>query len=80
MNYFDYENTAAYNRHQIHTELNQIRLEQFALKSRVYQPGRFERLMFNFANWMIVTGKQLRKRYEIPETSHHHTHSKRFAH
>ena len=80
MNYFDYETTAEYNRHQIHTELNQIRLENFALKSRVYKPGKFERLMFNFANWMITTGKQLRKRYEIPATNCTHTHSKRFAH
>jgi hypothetical protein len=22
--------------------------------------------MYNFANWMISTGKQLRKRYEVP--------------
>lgn len=80
MNYFDYENTGEFNRQRISTELNQIRLEQFALKSRVYQPGRFERLMFNLANWMITTGKQLRKRYEIPAANCSHTHSKRFAH
>jgi hypothetical protein len=80
VNYFDYENTAEFNRQRIHTELNQIRLEEFALKSRVYQPGTFTHLMFNFANWMIATGKQLRKRYEIPTPNHTHNHSKRFAH
>ena len=80
MNYFDYENTAEFNRQRIHTEIHQIRLEEFALQSRVYQPGRFAHLMFNFANWMITTGKQLRKRYEIPTSHHTHNHSKRFAH
>lgn len=66
MNHFQNEQTAEYNRQRISEELKQIRLEQFALKSRSYKPGRFERTMFNFANWMIATGKQLRKRYEVP--------------
>ena len=66
MNYFQDEQTAEYNRQRIHTELKQIRLEQLALQSRAYKPGQFERMMFNFANWMISTGKQLRKRYEVP--------------
>jgi hypothetical protein len=80
VNYFDYENTAEYNRQNIHTAFKQIRLEQFVLQSRVYRPGRFERMMFNFANWMIATGKQLRKRYEIPATNCNHSRSKRYAH
>ena len=79
MNYFQDEQTADYNRQRIAEAFHQIRLEQIALKSRVYQPGRFGRLMFNFANWMISTGKQLRKRYEIP-TANGQTQSKRFAH
>ena len=66
MNHFQNEQTAEYNRQRISEELKQIRLEQFALKPRSYKPGRFERTMFNFANWMIATGKQLRKRYEVP--------------
>jgi len=66
MNHFQDELTAEYNRQRIADELKQIRLEQFALKSRAYRPGRFELMMFNFANWMISTGKRLRKRYEIP--------------
>jgi hypothetical protein len=78
MNYFQDEHTAEYNRQQIAEAFHQIRLEQFALKSRVYQPGRFGRLMFSFANWMISTGKRLRKRYEIPDCTP--APSKRFAH
>jgi hypothetical protein len=57
---------AEYHRQQILEEVEHIRLEQLALKSRVYRPGFFERSMYSFANWMISTGKQLRSRYEIP--------------
>jgi len=66
MNHYQDEFNAEYNRQRILAEVKQIRLEQLALKSRLYKPGRFERTMFNFANWMISTGKQLRKRYEVP--------------
>jgi hypothetical protein len=78
MNYFQDEQTAEYNRQRIAEAFQQIRLEQLAVKSRVYPPDRFARLMFNFANWMISTGRQLRKRYEIsdctPSTSKHFAH------
>jgi hypothetical protein len=80
MNYFQDEQTAKYNRQRISDELKQIRLEQFVLKSKVYKPGRFGRMMFNFANWMISTGKQLRKRYEVPAANCNHSPSKGFAH
>ena len=80
MNFFQHEQTAEYNRQRISDEIKQIRLEQLALQSKVYKPGRFERMMFNFANWMISTGKQLRKRYEIPTTNCNNSPSKRFAH
>jgi hypothetical protein len=80
MNVYDYENTAEYNRQQIHDEIKQIRFEQTALKFRPYKPGRFTRLMFNFANWMIVTGKQLRTRYEIPVANCNQVKPKSFAH
>jgi len=80
MNYFQDEMTAEYNQQKIQNELKQIRLEQFALKSRSYKPGRFERTMFNFANWMISTGKQLRKRYEVPVCNCNQSPSKGFAH
>jgi len=57
---------AEFHRQDILKEAEHIRLERIALKSRVYRPGIFERTMYNFANWMISTGKQLRKRYEVP--------------
>ena len=80
MNHYQDELTAEYNRQRIHEEFKQIRLEQLAIKSRVYKPGRFERLMFNFANWMISTGKRLRQRYEIPVVNRNNSPSKSFVH
>ena len=56
---------AEYHRQEILSEMEQIRLEKIAVKSRVYRPGLFERTMFNFANWMISKGRQLQKRYEF---------------
>ena len=66
MNNWQDEFTAEYNRQHTAEVMKQIRLEKLALQSRVYRPGMFERTMFSFANWMISTGKQLRKRYEVP--------------
>ena len=66
MNNWTQEFMAEYHRQDILKEAEHIRLENFAIKSRVYRPGVFERTMFKFANWMISTGKQLRKRYEVP--------------
>ena len=66
MNNWTQEFMAEYHRQDILKEVEHIRLERIALKSRVYRPGLFERTMYNFANWMISTGKQLRKRYEVP--------------
>ncbi len=66
MNNWHNEFMAEYHRQDILEEAEQIRLEKLVIQSRVYRPGLFERSMFNFANWMISTGKQLRKRYEVP--------------
>jgi hypothetical protein len=66
MNPWYLENMAEYQRQQIRNDFEQIHLEDRAIRSRVYRPGLFERSMFRFANWMIATGKQLRKRYEVP--------------
>ena len=70
---------AEYHRQEILNQVEQIRLEKIAIKSRVYRPGLFERTMFNFANWMISTGKQLRKRYEVPAVDCSNTRSGSFA-
>jgi len=66
MNSWHDEFMAEFHRQEILDQVEHIRLEKLAYQSRVYHPGWFERRMFNFANWMISTGKQLRKRYEIP--------------
>ena len=63
MNYWNNEFMAEYHRQEIIEEAGHIRLEQQALSSRVYRPRWVERAMFRLANWMISTGKQLRKRY-----------------
>ena len=79
MNNWHDEFMAEYHRQQILDEVGQIRLEKLALKSRVYRPGLFERTMFNFANWMISTGRQLRRRYEIPSVDCNNSRSGSFA-
>jgi hypothetical protein len=66
MNPWYIENMAEYQRQQIRAEFEQIHLEDRIVQSRAYRPRFFERSMFHFANWMIATGKQLRKRYEVP--------------
>jgi hypothetical protein len=63
MHNWQHEYMAEYHRQDILQEAEQIRLERIALRSRVYRPRLFERTMFNFAIWMIATGKTLRKRY-----------------
>jgi len=72
MNTFLDEQTAEYNRQRILDEVKQIQLERLALSSQIYRPGMFERTMFQLANWMIATGKYLRKRYEIPQVNCNH--------
>jgi hypothetical protein len=63
MNNWQDEFMAEYRRLELLQEAEQIRLERLALRSRVDRPGLFERTMCRFANWMISTGKQLRRRY-----------------
>jgi hypothetical protein len=66
MNNWHTEFMAEYNRQHILEEAEEIRLENLATHYRSYRPGLFGRTMFHFANWMISTGSQLRKRYEVP--------------
>ena len=80
MNNWHDEFMAEYHRQEILNQVEQIRLEKIAVRSRVYRPGLFERTMFNFANWMISTGKQLRKRYEIPAVDCGKSRTGSFAH
>ena len=71
---------AEYHRRDILQEAERIHLEKLAQQSRVYRPRLFARTMFSFANWMISTGKQLRKRYEIPTVDCAHKTTGSFAH
>jgi hypothetical protein len=75
MNNWQIEFMAEYHRREILEQVDQIRLERVALRSRVYRPRLFERTMFRFANWMVFTGKQLQKRYEVPTVHCNHSHS-----
>jgi len=81
MNHWQNEFMAEYRRQEILDEAEQIRLEKAGIQIQrgVYQPRFFERTMFNFANWMIATGKQLRKRYEIPAVNCNHSHTGSYA-
>ena len=78
MNVWDLEKTAEYNRQRTAQEIEQIRLERIAMRGRAYRPGLFARTMYSLANWMISTGKNLRRRYEIPAVKCNNTES--FAH
>jgi hypothetical protein len=80
MNPWQIDLMAEHQRRQILEAKEQIRLEDLARRARGYRPGIFERSMFNFANWMIATGKQLRKRYEIPAVNCSHTSTESYAH
>ena len=79
MNSWHNEFMHEYHRQRIVEEIEQLRLERLALKSQVYRPRFFERTMFNIANWMISTGKQLRKRYEVPAVNCNNPPTKSFA-
>ena len=79
MNFYQDEFTAEYNRQRVEKEFKHIRLEQLALQSRTYEPNLFTRTMYRLANWMIVTGKQLRKRYETPVVTCNNSPTNSFA-
>ena len=79
MNHWQNEFMAEYHRQEILDEAEQIRLEKTALQYRVYRPRLFERSMYTFANWMISTGKQLRKRYEVPAVNCGHRSTESYA-
>lgn len=77
MNNWHPEFMAEFHRQEILLEAEHIRLEKIALQAR--SSRLFERTMFNFANWMIATGKQLRKRYEVPTVQCNKTPTGSFA-
>lgn len=76
MNSWPNELMAESHRQRILQEVEQIRLEEIAQNAGREHPGLFERMVFSAANWMISTGKQLHKHYEISKEEkwiHRHT-------
>lgn len=53
-------------RRNIKRELTHIRLQEQALKSRVFHPNWFTHTMRRFGQWLIMRGQRLVKRYEVP--------------
>jgi len=80
MNHWHTEKMAEFHRQDIVNDIEQTRLANLATQSRVYRPGLFTRTMHSFAIWMITTGKELHKRYELPAAHCHQKASKSFAH
>jgi hypothetical protein len=80
MNNWPNESISDYHRERIMADIEQIRLERLARKSQVYRPGLFAKTMIKFATWMITTGKQLRKRYEVPAVNSSNPPTESFAH
>ena len=79
MNNWNNEYMAESHRQDLIKEAEQIRREKLGVRSRVYHPSFFTHTMFNIGNWMIVKGKQLRKRYEIPAATCNNTPTGSFA-
>jgi hypothetical protein len=73
MNYYDYEINGEYNRQRIVTEIDQIRLEEFALDAlQDKTPSKVEPIIIRLANWLISEGMQLRKQFEAHTRRHKH--------
>lgn len=79
MNNWNNEYLAEYHRQDLIREAEQVRYEKPGYSPHVYSPGLFARAMFNFGNWMIIKGKQLRKRYEVPSAACNNATSGSFA-
>jgi len=79
MNHWHNDFMAEYHRQDLLEESEKIRLESLALESHAYQPGLFVRAIHAFAGWMILTGKKLHARYEIPTAHCHQTRFSSFA-
>lgn len=79
MNNWHNEYLAEDHRQDILKQSEKNRFAKAATQSRANQSGLFARTMYNFANWMIATGKQIRNRYEVPAVTCHTPPSNSFA-
>ena len=66
-------------RRDIKREVSHIRLQELALKSRVFRPNWFTRAMQGLGQWLIAQGERLVKRYEVP-TNKCHSSKQSYAH
>lgn len=79
MNYHQEELTAQYNRQRVREDANLIRLEN-AAQAKAHRTSLFTMTMHHISMWMISTGKNLHKRYDLPVTHSHRPPSESFAH
>jgi len=79
MNHWHTEKMAEFHRTDLINDSKQIRLVHLAIQSRVYRPSIFARTMHSIASWMILKGKELHARYELPTEHSHRMPSKSFA-
>lgn len=79
MNYHQDELTAQYNRDKVREDFNQIKIEKRINRARMQKPNLYTRTMHNFSSWMISTGKELHKRYELPTAHSHQSPTSSFA-
>ena len=79
MNYWHIEKMDEIHRTDLINDREQIRLENLVMQSRVYHPSLFTRTMHSIASWMILKGKELHARYELPTEHSHQLPSKSFA-
>jgi hypothetical protein len=80
MNYHQDELTAQYNRQRVREDANLIRLENRAAHAKADHASLFTMTMHHISIWMISTGKNLHKRYDLPVTHSHRSPSGSFAH
>jgi hypothetical protein len=79
MNHWHTEKMAEFRHAELIKESEQIRLANLVMQSRAYHPGLFTRTMHSLAGWMILKGKELHARYEIPGEHSHQKPSSSFA-
>ena len=63
------ENLAEEHRKDITREITDIRLQEEALKIKVYHPSLFTHTMQRLGQWLIARGEKMVKRYEVPANS-----------
>jgi hypothetical protein len=79
MNHWHTEKMAEFRHAELIKESEQIRLANLVMQSRAYHPGLFTRTMHSLARWMILKGKELHARYDIPGEQSNQKPSSSFA-